>query len=64
MDGIRAVAAFRPEDVTVEMEGAPTKFVTGIAASTELFDVLGVKPRIGRGFHPGETRRVSSGSLC
>src|SRR5262249_47770143 len=26
----------------------------GIASSTELFDVLGVQPRIGRGFHAGE----------
>ena len=48
------VAAYRPEDVTVEMERAPTRYVTGISASTELFDVLGVAPRIGRGFRTGE----------
>src|SRR4051812_22935691 len=34
--GFAAVAAYRPEDVTVEKEGAPTKFVPGIASSTEL----------------------------
>ena len=52
--GFAGVAAFRPEDVTVEMDRAPTRFVSGIASSTELFDVLGVAPRIGRGFHAGE----------
>lgn len=52
--GFSSVAAYRPEDVTVEVEGAPTKFVPGIASSTELFDVLGVPPRIGRGFQSGE----------
>ena len=52
--GFAAVAAYRPEDVTVEVDGAPTKFVPGIASSTELFDVLGVQPRIGRGFQAGE----------
>ena len=61
--GFSAVAAYRPEDVTVEVENAPTKFVTGIASSTELFDVLGVPPRVGRGFKPGEdaqgTERVA-----
>ena len=36
------------------MERTPTRFVTGISASAELFDVLGVAPRIGRGFHGGE----------
>ena len=52
--GFASVAAFRPEDVTVEVEGAPTKFVSGIASSTELFDVLAVPPRIGRGFRANE----------
>ena len=52
--GFADVAAYRPEDVTVEMERAPTRFVSGIAASTELFDVLGVAPRLGRGFHADE----------
>ncbi len=52
--GFASVAAYRPEDVTVEVERGPTRFVSGIASSTELFDVLGVAPRIGRGFHAGE----------
>ena len=55
--GFSAVAGYRPEDVTVEKEGAPTRFVPGIASSTELFDVLGVKPRVGRGFQAGEDGR-------
>jgi predicted permease len=52
--GFAGVAAYRPNDVTVEVENAPTRFVPGLAATTELFDVLGVKPRLGRGFVPGE----------
>ena len=32
---------------------APTRYVPGISSTTELFDVLGVKPRVGRGFQAG-----------
>jgi putative ABC transport system permease protein len=52
--GFAGVAAYRPSDATIEVDGAPTRFVPGYAATTELFDVLGVKPRLGRGFAPGE----------
>jgi predicted permease len=52
--GFAGVAAYRPNDMTIEIENAPTRFVSGFAATTELFDVLGVKPRLGRGFAPGE----------
>ena len=52
--GFAGVAAFRPNDMTLEIENAPTRFVSGFTATTELFDVLGVKPRLGRGFAPGE----------
>jgi putative ABC transport system permease protein len=52
--GFAGVAAYRPADVTIEVDGAPARFVPGFAVSTELFDVLGVKPRLGRGFTPGE----------
>jgi predicted permease len=52
--GFAGVAAYRPADVTIEADGAPTRFVPGFAATSELFDVLGVKPRLGRGFAKGE----------
>ncbi|HEY9228356.1 MAG TPA: ABC transporter permease, partial [Gemmatimonadaceae bacterium] len=52
--GFASVAAYRTEDLTVEREGAPTRLATGIAATHELFDALGVKPLIGRGFAAGE----------
>jgi putative ABC transport system permease protein len=52
--GFAGVAAYRPQDVTIEVDGGPTRFVPGFAATTELFDVLGVKPRLGRAFAPGE----------
>ncbi len=52
--GFAGVAAYRPQDVTIEVEGGTTRFVPGFAATTELFDVLGVKPRLGRGFAAGE----------
>src|SRR6478672_3976067 len=38
--GFSGVAAFRPEDVTVEVPGGPTRFVPAVAVSAELFDVL------------------------
>ena len=52
--GFAGVAAYRPNDVTIEVENAPTRFVPGYATTTEFFDVLGVKPRLGRGFAAGE----------
>lgn len=51
--GFSGVAAYRPEDVFLRREGSPPRMVPGIAASAELFDMLGVRPRLGRGFEPG-----------
>lgn len=53
-DGFSAVAAYRPGDVTLERPGAPSRLVPGIASSSELFQVLGVSPFLGRGFAHGE----------
>ena len=50
--GFRTVAAYRNEDVTMESSGGPARLVPGISASAELFEVLGVRPALGRGFQP------------
>ncbi|MFN2567663.1 MAG: ADOP family duplicated permease [Gemmatimonadaceae bacterium] len=52
--GFRQVAAYRPEDVTLQAENGPSRFVPGLASSAELFSVLGVAPAIGRGFQTGD----------
>jgi hypothetical protein len=50
--GFAGVAAYRTEDVTLERGRADVR--PGIAATTELFSVLDVKPLLGRGFIDGE----------
>jgi predicted permease len=55
--GFRDVAAYRPGDVTMRDGDAPARLVPGIATSAELFDVLGARPVIGRGFRPGDDAR-------
>lgn len=52
--GFQRMAAYRPDDVTLEMPRAPMQLERGIAASAELFDVLGAHPFLGRTFRPGE----------
>jgi predicted permease len=52
--GFRQMAAYRPDDVTLEIPRAPMRLERGIAASAELFDVLGAHPLLGRTFRPGE----------
>ena len=52
--GFRKVAAYRPEDVTLRVGDAPARPLPGMASSAELFDVLGARPVVGRGFQPGE----------
>jgi putative ABC transport system permease protein len=59
--GFSGVAAFCPEDVTVEVPGGPTRFVPAIAASSDLFEVLGRTPRLGRGFQEGEDAPGAAG---
>ena len=38
--GFQRVAAYRPDDLTMEQAGEPLRLVSGIASSAELFDVL------------------------
>ncbi len=54
--GFRRVAAYRPEDVTLESSDGPARLLPGISASAELFEVLAVRPALGRVFQPGDDR--------
>jgi putative ABC transport system permease protein len=54
MDDFRSVAAFRRVDVTMDAGGGAARLVSGVVATAELFDVLGVRPALGPGFQPGD----------
>jgi putative ABC transport system permease protein len=56
MGDFRAVAMYRPQDVTFQSAGEPARLAEGIAASAELFQVLGASPALGSGFRPGDDR--------
>jgi putative ABC transport system permease protein len=52
--GFQRMAAYRPDDVTLEFAGQPLRLIPGVAASSELFEVLGTPAFLGRTFSPGE----------
>jgi len=52
--GFQRLAAYRPDDLTLESAGQPLRLIPGIAASSELFDVLGRSAMLGRTFRQGE----------
>ena len=52
--GFQRMAAYRGDDATLEISGEPLRLVRGIAASAELFDVLGAGPLFGRTFQAGD----------
>ena len=52
--GFQRMAAYRPDDVTLESAGQPLRLIPGIAVSSELFEVLGTPAMLGRTFRPGE----------
>lgn len=52
--GFARMAAYRPEDLTLDVAGAPLRLVPGVAASHELFEVLGTRPALGRTFRSGD----------
>lgn len=52
--GFATVAAYHPDDATLDTGDGPARLVPGLATSAELFTVLGVTPALGRGFQPGE----------
>ena len=52
--GFERVAAYRPQDATLESPGEPLRLVKGVATSSEFFDVLGTAPLFGRTFQSGD----------
>src|SRR5688572_17126604 len=52
--GFQQVALYRQRDVILRAGDGPASLVPGVAASAELFDVLGARPLIGRGFGAGD----------
>jgi putative ABC transport system permease protein len=52
--GFQGMAAYRPEDLTLEVPGSPMRLVPGVAGSAEFFEVLGTPAFLGRTFRPGE----------
>jgi predicted permease len=52
--GFREVGMYRSGDVTMREGDAPTRLLPGIIVSSELFDVLGARPLLGRSFREGD----------
>ena len=52
--GFRQMAAYRPNDQTLDVPGAPLRLLPAIATSHDLFDVLGAAPALGRTSRQGE----------
>ena len=52
--GFERMAAYRPEDLTLEIPGSPMRLVPGVAGSAEFFEVLGTPALLGRTFSAGE----------
>jgi predicted permease len=57
--GFRQVAAHRPGDVILRDGDGPTRLVSARQTSWELFDVLGARPVLGRGFREGDDAQGS-----
>jgi predicted permease len=52
--GFQRVAAYRPLGVTLQAGTAPARLLPAIGATSELFEVLGREPALGRGFRKGD----------
>src|SRR5687767_2513956 len=52
--GFQQVALYRQRDVILRDGNGPARLVPGVAASAELFDVLGAGPLLGHAFRPGD----------
>ncbi|HEY4086214.1 MAG TPA: ABC transporter permease [Bryobacteraceae bacterium] len=59
---VSAIAAWRLDPFNLAGAGAPTP-VTGLRASFEIFNVLGVAPMIGRGFDEAEQKQAAHVAL-
>lgn len=55
--GFQRVAMHEPSDVTLRNGDAPARLIPGLGTSFELFDVLNVRPMLGRGFQSGDDVR-------
>ena len=55
--GFREVALYRLRDMILREGDDPARLVPGVASSAELFQVLGVRPALGRGFQPNDDAR-------
>ena len=58
--GFKQVAAYRPDDVTLELPAVRMRLMPGIAVSAELFDVLGASPGSDGPSKPAKMRRAPS----
>jgi predicted permease len=52
--GFQQVALYRQRDVIIRDGDQPARLVAGVSASAELFEVLGARPMLGRGFVAGD----------
>lgn len=52
--GFRSVAMYNYRDLNLQGDGNDTRLVTGVAASAELFEVLGTQPAMGHTFRTGD----------
>jgi putative ABC transport system permease protein len=57
IQGFDSLAAFRERDVPMQLRDGPARLLKGVAATAELFQVLGTSPAIGPGFRPGDDRQ-------
>jgi putative ABC transport system permease protein len=52
--GFQRMAAYRPNDVTLETASQPMQLLPALSVSSEFFDVLAATPLLGRTFRAGE----------
>lgn len=52
--GFTEISQYRPSAITLELENSPARLVPSVAASHELFSVLGTQPMLGRTFESGD----------
>lgn len=52
--GFSEISQYRPQAITLERGDAPARLLPAVAASHELFSVLGARPFLGRTFEPGD----------
>jgi predicted permease len=58
--GFSKVGAYRGGDLTLREGNAPARLIPGTRVSDDLFDVLGVRPMIGRSFQRGDDAQGSA----